>query len=64
MVGHGLADRVAELGHEVRMGARDPGREAASAWSSQAGTNARVGDFADAASFGELVINAAAARDR
>lgn len=46
------------------MGARDPGREAASAWSSQAGTNARVGDFADAASFGELVINAGAARDR
>jgi predicted dinucleotide-binding enzyme len=60
MVGHALADRLAQLGHQVRMGARDPDNEAADAWATQAGPNASAGDFADAASFGELVINATA----
>jgi len=60
MVGLALADRLAELGHEVRMGARDPDNETAHRWATQAGANASCGDFADAASFGELVINATA----
>lgn len=60
MVGHALAGRLAELGHDVRMGARRPDNEAAHAWASQAGANASAGDFADAASFGDVVINATA----
>lgn len=58
MVGQTLATKLVELGHEVRMGSREAGNEKAREWMSSAGDGASEGDFADAAGFGELVINA------
>jgi hypothetical protein len=60
MVGRTLASKLAELGHEVRMGSRDASNEAASEWAAGAGEGATNGDFADAAAFGEVVLNATA----
>lgn len=41
-------------GHEVKLGTRDPAK--LSEWLEQDGKNGAVGSFADAASFGEVVI--------
>lgn len=57
MVGEALATKFAALGHEVRMGARDPKNEKAAAWASSAGARASHGAFAEAAAFGEIVFN-------
>jgi predicted dinucleotide-binding enzyme len=59
-VGHALAAKLVELGHEVRMGSRAAGNEKAVAWAAEAGEGASEGSFADAAVFGELVVNATA----
>jgi predicted dinucleotide-binding enzyme len=59
-VGHTLAQALVDRGHEVRMGARAAGNEKAVAWAEQAGPLASEGTFADAAAFGELIINATA----
>jgi len=59
MVGKAIADRLLELGHEVRMGSRNSDGPAAQ-WAAQAGDRAAAGDFARAAAFGELVVNATA----
>ena len=58
MVGQGQASRLVELGHEVMMGSRTAGNEKAVAWAEGAGDNAREGTFADAAAFGEMIVNA------
>src|SRR4051794_12624463 len=60
VVGRTLAGKLVELGHEVRMGSRQAGNEVALEWVQSAGENASEGAFADAAQFGELVINATA----
>jgi len=60
MVGRTLGSKLVELGHEVRMGSREAGNEAAVEWAGSAGEAASEGTFADAAEFGELVINATA----
>ena len=57
-VGSALATRLVELGHEVRMGSRTAGNEKALAWAAAHGAKASHGTFADAAAFGELIINA------
>jgi 8-hydroxy-5-deazaflavin:NADPH oxidoreductase len=57
MVGATLASRLVALGHEVRMGAREKGNAKAKAWATGAGQRASTGDFADAAAFGEIVLN-------
>lgn len=54
MVGNALATKLVKLGHEVMMGSRDVANEKAVAWASANG--ARNGDYAQAATFGELVI--------
>jgi predicted dinucleotide-binding enzyme len=59
-VGRALATKLVQLGHEVTMGARRAGGEAATGWVQSAGGAAREGSFADAAAFGEVVINATA----
>jgi predicted dinucleotide-binding enzyme len=59
-VGRTLATKLVELEHEVKMGSRTSGNEAAVEWAGGAGENASEGTFADAASFGEVVINATA----
>lgn len=60
MVGQALAGRLVELGHEVRMGARRTGNPSARGWAATGGERASAGDFAAAAGFGEIVINATA----
>ena len=57
MVGAAVATKLVEIGHEVRMGAREAGNEKARRWASGAGRGASQGTFADAASFGEIVFN-------
>ena len=59
-VGRTLGTKLASLGHEVRMGSREAGGDAATGWATIAGRGASEGTFADAAGFGELVVNATA----
>lgn len=60
VVGQTLGSRLVELGHGVVMGARQAGNEKAAAWRAQAGPSAFAGTFADAAGFGDVVVNATA----
>jgi hypothetical protein len=57
MVGETIANKLVQLGHEVRMGSRSVNNEKALAWVKQAGAKASQGTFADAAAFGELLFN-------
>jgi predicted dinucleotide-binding enzyme len=57
MVGNALATKFAGIGHEVKMGARDAKSDKAAAWAASAGAKASPGTFADAAAFGEVVLN-------
>ena len=58
MVGRTLASKLVSLGHEVMMGSRQAGNEAAVGWAKESGQLADEGNFAEAAGFGELVVNA------
>jgi predicted dinucleotide-binding enzyme len=60
IVGRTLASALLSNGHEVRLGSRTAGNEAAVAWAEQIGGPASEGTFADAAGFGEVAINATA----
>jgi hypothetical protein len=60
VVGRTLAGKLVSLGHEVMMGSRERGNEKAVAWAEEAGAHASEGSFADAAGFGEVVVNATA----
>jgi len=57
MVGRTIAGKLVAVGHEVKMGSREAGNEKALAWVAEAGEAASEGSFADAASFGEVVVN-------
>jgi predicted dinucleotide-binding enzyme len=57
-VGATLASAFVASGHEVRMGSRTAGNEKAVAWVAATGDGASEGTFADAAAWGELVVNA------
>jgi 8-hydroxy-5-deazaflavin:NADPH oxidoreductase len=54
VVGQVLADGFLKHGYEVMRGSRDPQKLAA--WKAAAKSGARVGTFAEAAAFGELVV--------
>lgn len=58
MVGVALATRLVEVGHDVVMGSRTPDNEKAMAWAASRPERAAAGSFADAASHGEVVVNA------
>ncbi|MFJ8039839.1 NADPH-dependent F420 reductase [Kitasatospora sp. NPDC096147] len=58
MVGRTLGGKLVELGHEVMLGSRTEQNPTAVAWAEQAGPSAQHGTFAEAAAFGELLINA------
>ena len=58
IVGRTLAGALLRNGHEVRLGSRTAGNQAAVAWAAEIGGPASEGTFADAAGFGELVVNA------
>jgi predicted dinucleotide-binding enzyme len=58
-VGTTLATGFVRVGHEVRIGSRSATNEKAAAWVAEAGgAGASAGTFADAAAFGEVVVNA------
>lgn len=61
-VGRAVAGRLAELGHEVAVGTRDPAdtgaREEYAAWAAEH-DDVRLATFAEAASDADLVVNAA-----
>ncbi|MER5470677.1 NAD(P)-binding domain-containing protein [Streptomyces sp. NPDC002685] len=61
-VGRALAGKLAELGHEVCLGSRTKDNAAAVEWADGAGPGASHGTFADAAAFGEVVVNAVGGR--
>ncbi|MEM7721843.1 MAG: NAD(P)-binding domain-containing protein [Pseudomonadota bacterium] len=54
MVGHALATKLAALGHDVMMGARETGNAKAEAWAKANG--GRAGSFGEAGAFGEIVL--------
>lgn len=56
VVGNALGQGFITLGHEVKMGGRDAKNEKAAAWAKSMGDKASVGTFADAASFGEIIL--------
>jgi 8-hydroxy-5-deazaflavin:NADPH oxidoreductase len=60
MVGTAIATKLIELGHKVRMGSREAGNEKGVQWAGSAADRASSGDFADTASFGEVVFNCTA----
>ena len=60
MVGQAIGGKLVSLGHEVSMGSRQAGNEKAVAWAAEAGDGAGEGTFADAAGFGEVLVNATA----
>ena len=55
-VGQVLGAGFAKLGHTVKMGTRNPGQDKIKAWIAKAGPGASAGTFAEAASFGEVVV--------
>ena len=55
-VGQALGIGFANLGHDVKMGSRDPHQEKVKAWVNKAGAKASAGAFAEAAAFGELAV--------
>ena len=59
-VGQSIGGKLVEVGHEVTMGSRAAGNEKAVEWAGQAGDAASEGDFAAAASFGEVIFNCTA----
>jgi 8-hydroxy-5-deazaflavin:NADPH oxidoreductase len=56
VVGTSLGTRFRELGHDVLLGAREPGNAAAAAWAARVGS--RAGTFGQAAEHGEILVNA------
>jgi predicted dinucleotide-binding enzyme len=57
LVGNTLGTKLAALGHDVKMGARSATNEKAAVWIKQAGKRASQGTFAEAAAFGEVLLN-------
>lgn len=55
-VGQALGTGFAQLGHEVKMGSRDPSQEKVRDWVNQTGAKASAGTFEEAAAFGELAV--------
>jgi predicted dinucleotide-binding enzyme len=57
MVGITLATKLVQGGHHVVMGSRTASNESATKWAASLGENARAATFADAASFGEIILD-------
>ena len=60
VVGRTIGSKLIELGHEVWMGSRRAGNDAAVAWAERSGEAAGEGSFGDAAGVGEIVFNCTA----
>jgi predicted dinucleotide-binding enzyme len=55
-VGRVLGSGFAALGHDVKLGSRDPKSEKVAAWVEKTGAHASAGTFAEAAAFGDALI--------
>jgi 8-hydroxy-5-deazaflavin:NADPH oxidoreductase len=55
-VGQALGKGFAGIGHDVKIGTRDPGQEKVKSWVTKTGPHASAGTYAEAASFGELLV--------
>jgi predicted dinucleotide-binding enzyme len=55
-VGKALGRGFVTLGHDVKMGARDANNPKAAAWANEMGAKASAATFADAASFGDVIV--------
>ncbi|MGW2373337.1 MULTISPECIES: NADPH-dependent F420 reductase [Kitasatospora] len=58
VVGQTLGTKLVSLGHQVMLGSRTKDNEKGLAWTRQAGPGGSTGTFAEAAAFGEVVLNA------
>lgn len=57
MVGNTIASKLIQLGYEVKMGSRTANNPKATEWVQANGQNASQGIFAEAAAFGDIVLN-------
>ena len=57
MVGNALGTKLVQLGHQVTMGSRTATSDAGQQWLHSVGGAAQIGTFADAAAFGDIVID-------
>ncbi len=55
-VGQVLASGLIGIGHEVKIGSREPDSDKLKEWKAANGARASTGSFADAAAFGELIV--------
>ena len=55
-VGRDLSIGFASVGHQVKIGTRDPGSEKVKAWTAKAGPKASAGTFAEAARFADVAV--------
>jgi predicted dinucleotide-binding enzyme len=60
IVGQTLGRAFATIGHDVKIGTRNPNNEKLTAWVKKTGARASAATFADAAAFGELAVLATA----
>ncbi len=56
-VGQAIGTKLVELGFEVMMGSRSATSENAKAWATSVKGEGRIGTFADAALYGEVLVN-------
>jgi len=57
MVGNTLATKLVQIGHQIMMGSRTANSSAGQEWLRSVGGKAKIGTFADAAAFGEIVFD-------
>ena len=57
MVGNALATKLVQLGHQIMMGSRTANSEPAQQWVESVSGRGQAGTFADAAAFGEIVLD-------
>jgi len=57
MVGNALATKLVQLGHQIMMGSRTAASVAVQEWLRSVDGQGQIGTFADAAAFGEIVID-------
>src|SRR5262245_37468407 len=57
MVGNTIASRLVRSGHRIMVGSRTANSDASKAWLRSVGGQAQLGTFADAAAFGEIVLD-------
>ena len=55
-VGQRLGNGFLNLGHEVKIGSRDPNSETVQAWITKAGSHVSSGTFAEAAAFADVAL--------